>query len=155
MSKSPDPVTLRSVLNDDQQHFRAWYENDRKGLEQFFGMELPTEEEYVIQLNRLFGQMQQYTARMLIAEIRDTPIGIMLVNDLGPELEAGRVHIYLTPKKRRYALRTIQAGIAEAKKMGVQLLVQTVRSDNASAIKLTKKVGFVPSPVMTFVKELR
>ena len=85
MSKSPDPVTLRSVLNDDQQHFRAWYENDRKGLEQFFGMELPTEEEYVIQLNRLFGQMQQYTARMLMAEIRDEPIGIMLVSELGPE----------------------------------------------------------------------
>ena len=35
MSKSPDPVTLRSVLNDDQQHFRAGYENDRKGVEQF------------------------------------------------------------------------------------------------------------------------
>jgi RimJ/RimL family protein N-acetyltransferase len=154
MSKSPDPVTFRSVLNDDQQHFRAWYESDRKGLEEFFGVELPTEEEYAIQLSNLFGQMQQYTARMLIAEIRDAPIGIVLVNNLGPELEAGRVHIYLTPKKRRYALRTIQAGIAEAKKMGIQLLVQTVRSTNVSAIKLSEKVGFVPSPVMTFVKEL-
>ena len=155
MSKSPDPVTLRSVLNDDQEHFRAWYENDRKGLEQFFGVELPTEEDYILQLNRLFGKMQQYTARMLMAEIRDEPIGIMLVSELGPKLDAGRVHIYITPKKRRYALRTIQAGIAEAKKMGVQLLVQTVHSDNTAAIKLTKKVGFVPSPVMTFVKELR
>ena len=134
MSKSPDPVTLRSVLNDDQEHFRAWYENDRKGLEQFFGVELPTEEDYILQLNRLFGQMQQYTARMLMAEIRDEPIGIMLVSELGPKLDAGRVHIYITPKKRRYALRTIQAGIAEAKKMGVQLLVQTVHSDNTAAI---------------------
>lgn len=155
MSKSPDPVTLRSLINDDDQHFRAWYENDRKGLEQFFGVELPTEEDYIFQLNRLFGKMQQYTARMLMAEIRDEPIGIMLVSELGPKLDAGRVHIYITPKKRRYALRTIQAGIAEAKKMGVQLLVQTVHSDNTAAIKLTKKVGFVPSPVMTFVKELR
>jgi RimJ/RimL family protein N-acetyltransferase len=149
------PVTLRSPSNDDHEHFRAWYERDRAGLEQLFGMELPTEDDYIVQLNKILGQMQQFTARMLIVEMRDDPIGIVLVNDLGPDLEYGRVHIYLMPEKRRYALRTSRVGIAEAKKMGIKRLVQTVRDDNASVIKLSEKVGFVPSHLVTYIKELQ
>jgi L-amino acid N-acyltransferase YncA len=49
----------------------------------------------------------------------------------------------------------VKAGIAEAEKMGIQVLIQTVRASNTAAIKLSKKVGFLPSPVMTLIKELR
>jgi RimJ/RimL family protein N-acetyltransferase len=155
MSKRPVPVTLRAVTTEDREQLSAWYHDDQEGLEQFFGVELPSEQEYVTQFNRLFEQMQQYTARMLMAELKQDLIGFVMVTDVPPTLEVGRVHIYLTPKKRRYVLRAVKAGIAEAEKMGIQVLIQTVRASNTAAIKLSKKVGFLPSPVMTLIKELR
>ncbi len=90
-----------------------------------------------------------------MAELKQDLIGFVMVTDVPPTLEVGRVHIYLTPKKRRYVLRAVKAGIAEAEKMGIQVLIQTVRASNTAAIKLSKKVGFLPSPVMTLIKELR
>lgn len=155
MSKHPVPVTLRSVSNEDHSRLSEWYRDDREGLEHFFGVELPSEQEYITQFNRLFEQVQQYTARMLIAELKGEPIGFVMVTDIPPTLEVGRVHIYLTPKKRRYAVRVGKAGMAEVEKMGLRLVFQNVLAAHPASVKLGKKLGFVPSPVLTMVKELR
>ena len=45
--------------------------------------------------------------------------------------------------------------MAEVEKMGIHMVFQNVLADNPSSIKLGKKLGFVPSPIMTMIKELR
>jgi len=154
VSKRHAPVILRSVANGDRDCLRGWYRTDREGLEQFFGVDLPSEDDYIAQFNRLFEKMQAYTARMLMAELKGKPIGFVMVTDVPPTLEFGRVHIYLTPKKRRYAVRVGEAGMAEVEKMGIHMVFQNVLADNPASIKLGKKLGFVPSPIMTMIKEL-
>jgi RimJ/RimL family protein N-acetyltransferase len=154
VSKRHAPVILRSVANGDRDCLRGWYRTDREGLEQFFGNDLPSEDDYIAQFNRLFEQMQAYTARMLMAELKGEPIGFVMVTDVPPTLEVGRVHIYISPKKRRYAVRVAEAGMEEVKKMGIQLVFQNVMATNERAIRLGKKIGFIPSPILTMIKDL-
>ena len=150
-----DPVMLRALETEDTATLSQWYYDDRTGLEAVFGTVMPTEADFIRKCNELYQLIQQYTARILMVELRGDPIGFVLVTDIPVSLEMARAHIYLMPSKRRYALRVSEAGITEATKMGIKRLIQTIRSDNASGIKLGKRVGFVPSPVMTMVKELR
>jgi len=154
MPKRSIPVTLRSLTEKDMAVLRVWYGEDREGLEVFFGVPLPSEEEYRHQFGRLFQRIQAYSARMLMAEFKGEPIGFVLVTDVPPTLEVGRVHIYLQPKKRRYALRVGEAGMAEVEKMGLKSVFLNVASDNSGALKLGEKLGFTASPYLTIMKEL-
>ena len=149
------PVTLRGPTDADEAHLLAWYERDRKGLEQLMGLELPSKEVFAQQFQRVIAMVQEYTARLLMAELKDETIGLVLVTDLPENLEVGRVHIYVTPPKRRYAFRVAEAGLAEATKMGMQRVVQTVQAANKGAVRMSEKLGFKPSPVKTYIKELR
>jgi len=153
MSKRQVPIILRAPDNGDRERFSEWYNADREGMEQFFGIELPTEQDYIRQFTRIFGLMRQYTARMLMAELKGDVIGFVLVTDIPPSLKFGRVHIYLAPPKRRYAVRVGKAGMEEVEHMGIQTVFQNVLADNSGAIKLGKKLGFIPSPIMTMIKE--
>lgn len=155
MPKRSIPITLRSLTEKDMELLRAWYGEDREGLEVFFGVPLPSEEEYRRRFNLLFQRIQAYSARMLMAEFKGEPIGFVLVTDVPPTLEVGRVHIYLQPTKRRYALRVGEAGMAEVEKMGVKTVFQNVAVDNSGAIKLGQKLGFTSSPYLTIMKELQ
>jgi len=155
VKKQHTPVTLRRVENADRTRLSEWYRDDRPGMEQFFGAALPSEQVYIEQFTRLFDMMRRYTARMLMAELKGEAIGFVLVTDIPPSLEFGRVHIYLTPTKRRYAVRVGKAGMAEVEHMGIQTIFQNVLAENLGAIKLGKKLGFIPSPIMTMIKELR
>ena len=149
------PVTLRSLRQEDMEVLRAWYGEDREGLEVFFGVPLPSEEEYRRRFSLLFQRIHAYSARMLMAEFKGKPIGFVLVTDVPATLEVGRVHIYLQPTKRRYALRVGEAGMAEVEKMGVKTVFQNVAVDNSGAIKLGQKLGFPSSPYLTIMKELQ
>ena len=153
MSKRQVPIILRAPDNGDRERFSEWYNADREGMEQFFGTELPTEQDYIRQFTRIFGLMRQYTARMLMAELKGDVLGFVLVPDIPPSLKFGRVHIYLAPPKRRYAVRVGKAGMEEVEHMGIQTVFQNVLADNSGAIKLGKKLGFNPSPIMTMIKE--
>lgn len=154
MPKRSIPVTLRSLTEKDMAVLRVWYGEDREGLEVFFGVPLPSEEEYRHQFGRLFQRIQAYSARMLMAEFKGETIGFVLVTDVPPTLEVGRVHIYLQPAKRRYALRVGEAGMAEVEKMGLKSVFLNVASDNSGALKLGEKLGFTASPYLTIMKEL-
>ena len=155
MSPPRVPVTLRALVNTDTDLLSTWYQDDREGLEEVFGARMPTEREYMRKCNELFALTQRFTARILMAELKGEPIGFVLVTDMPATLEMARAHIYLTPNKRRYAMRVSEAGIAEATKMGIKTLVQTVKADNTASIKLSQKLGFLPSPIVTLTKELR
>lgn len=150
-----DPLTLRPLTNDDTDLLSEWYYEDRDGLEEVFGARMPTERAFIKKCNELFQLMQRFSARMLMADLRSETIGFVLVTDVAQSLDMARAHIYLRPSKRRYALRIAEAGVTEATTMGIKTLVQTVKSDNASAIKLSKRVGFLPSPTVILTKELR
>jgi len=154
MPKRSIPVTLRSLTEKDMAVLRVWYGEDREGLEVFFGVPLPSEEEYRHQFGRLFQRIQAYSARMLMAEFKGEPIGFVLVTDVPPTLEVGRVHLYLQPTKRRYALRVGEAGMAEVEKMGLKSVFLNVASDNSGALRLGEKLGFTASPYLTIMKEL-
>jgi RimJ/RimL family protein N-acetyltransferase len=155
MSPPRVPVTLRALVNTDTDLLSTWYQDDREGLEEVFGARMPTEREYMRKCNELFALTQRFTARILMAELKGEPIGFVLVTDMPATLEMARAHIYLTPNKRRYAVRVGEAGMAEVEKMGIHMVFQNVLADNPSSIKLGKKLGFVPSPIMTMIKELR
>ena len=150
-----DPLTLRPLTNDDTDLLSEWYYEDRDGLEEVFGARMPTERAFIKKCNELFQLMQRFSARMLMADLRSETIGFVLVTDVAQSLDMARAHIYLRPSKRRYALRIAEAGVTEATTMGIKTLVQTVKSDNALAIKLSKRVGFLPSPTVILTKELR
>ena len=150
-----DPLTLRPLTNDDTDLLSEWYYEDRDGLEEVFGARMPPERAVIKKCNELFQLMQRFSARMLMADLRSETIGFVLVTDVAQSLDMARAHIYLRPSKRRYALRIAEAGVTEATTMGIKTLVQTVKSDNASAIKLSKRVGFLPSPTVILTKELR
>ena len=155
MPKRSIPITLRSLTEKDMEVLRAWYGEDREGLEVFFGVLLPSEEEYRRRFNLLFQRIQAYSARMLMAEFKGEPIGFVLVTDVPATLEVGRVHIYLQPKKRRYALRVGKAGMDEVEKMGLKTVFLNVAADNPGALKLGEKLGFTASPYLTIMKELQ
>jgi RimJ/RimL family protein N-acetyltransferase len=155
MPKQPIPVTLRPFATEDTTLLQSWYGEDREGLEAFFGVPLPSEDEYRRQFGRLFQRINAYSARMLMAEFKGAPVGFVLVTDVPPTLEVGRVHIYLQPKKRRYALRVGTAGMAEVKKMGLKSVFLNVASNNTGALKLGERLGFTASPYLTIMKELR
>ena len=155
MPKRSIPITLRSLTEKDMELLRAWYGEDREGLEVFFGVPLPSEEEYRRRFNLLFQRIQAYSARMLMAEFKGEPIGFVLVTDVPATLEVGRVHIYLQPKKRRYALRVGKAGMDEVEKLGLKTVFLNVAADNPGALKLGEKLGFTASPYLTIMKELQ
>ena len=85
------PVTLRGPTDADQGHLLEWYEHDRKGLEQLMGLELPSKEVFAQQFQRVIAMVQEYTARLLMAELKDETIGLVLVTELPENLEVGRV----------------------------------------------------------------
>ena len=131
-----------------------WYQQDRKGIEQFFGVTLPKERDYVDAFNMLFEQQRAFTARILMAERDDQAVGFLVLTDIPPSLEYGRGHIYVAPDERRHSLDVMRAGVAEAKAMGLTFIFQQVQSSNRAALTLGKRVGFVDSGTLTLRKEL-
>jgi len=145
---------LRPFNAWDEAIVMSWLEKDKPGLEEVFGAPLPTKEAFVEIFAHLFEAQQEFKARLLLVEYDGAPIGFVAVTEIPPNMDYAKGHIFIEPAHRRHSLAAIQAGVDEAKRMGLKALFLTIFETNRAALLLAKRAGFQPTGVVTFKQEL-
>ena len=145
---------LRPFRAWDEATVMGWFEADKPGLERMFGVELPSKDAFAGIFARLFEAQQQFQARLLVVEQKNTPIGFMILTDIDEDMEHGKGHMFIVPKHRRHSLAALRAGLSEARQMGLKSLYQVVPESDKATLRLSERVGFKPTGVVTLKKQL-
>ncbi len=86
------------------------------------------------------------TAAFLLKEAGET-VGYLIASYLAPEGELLRIGVHPAYRKRGYGARLMERFLAEAKRRGCDTLFLEVRRDNAGAISLYRRYGFLDNGV--------
>ena len=145
---------LRPFRSWDEETLMGWFEADKPGLERLFGVELPSKDVFAGIFAKLFEAQQRFEARLLVVEHKNAPIGFIALTDIDEDLEYGKGHMFIVPKHRRHSLAALRAGLTEAREMGLKALFQAVLQSDKATLRLSARVGFKPTGVVTLKKQL-
>ena len=150
--------TLRPFNETDPDWLLEWYRADRKGLEDFMGMELPNETQYMHVLQAMLDTVLQGAAMFWMLEREDHPLGFFLMTDFTEANRCARIHIYMDPEQRRYSIQAAKAIdtalTLQMKKRGLQQVIASMGTANKGAHALAKRMGFHTLPQVILAKEI-
>jgi RimJ/RimL family protein N-acetyltransferase len=147
-------IILRPFASKDPEYLARWYEEDRPGLEELMGIDLPDHVSCTLAFNNLLEGDRQGYSLFLMAEHGDHPIGLVLVTDITPDTGSGRPHWYIAPDERRHSLSVAREAHREARRRGFRYFLASIPDQNKPALAVAKRLGYAVLPRVMMFKEL-